>query len=142
MRKNVGKSFKARYIPLKILLICQFTLRYCNYHQTNYKSEKWNFVEKLNFWLFLVFPCHRAQEKTLHMCPLKNFDTRWYYKIYKLSQKHYLIFFGLQKNTFVDNYGGGSSGTHPPFFTNREHFRKNNLDWMKTIKKEKFTWWS
>ena len=41
------------------------------------------------------------------MCPLKNFDTRWYYNIHKLSQKTYLKkIICLQKTTTVDNYGG------------------------------------
>ena len=71
------------------------------------------------------------------MCPSKNFDTRWYYNIHKLSQKNYLKFFGLQKITTVDNYGGGSNGPQPPLFPNRGHFRKNNLDWMKTSLKRK-----
>ena len=42
------------------------------------------------------------------MCPLKNFDTRWYYNIHKLSQKNYLKFFGLQKTTTGDNYEGSN----------------------------------
>ena len=53
----------------------------------------------------------------LHMCPLKNFDTRWYYNIHKLRQKKYLKFFGLQKTTKVEDYGGAES---------------DNLDWMKS----------
>ena len=45
-----------------------------------------------------------------------------------------LKFFGLQKTTTVDNYGGG---TPTPLFPNRGHFMKNNLDWMKTTQKRK-----
>ena len=70
------------------------------------------------------------------MCPLKNFDTRLYYNIHKLSQKNWLKFIGLRKTTTVDNYGG-SNGPQPPLFTNRRYFRKNNLDWMKTSQKRK-----
>ena len=73
------------------------------------------------------------------MCPLKNFDIRWYYNIYKLSQKNYLKVFRLQKTTPVDNYGGEGveNGTQPLFFPNGGHFRKNNLDWMKINQKRK-----
>ena len=71
------------------------------------------------------------------MCPLKNFDTRWYYNIHKLSQKNYLKFFGFQKISTVGNYGRGFNGPQPPLFPNRGHFRKNNLDWMKTSQKRK-----
>ena len=60
--------------------------------KTCYKSEKWNLVFKEDKW-------------RLHMCPLKNFDTRWYYNIHKLSQKNYLKFFGFPKTTSIDNYG-------------------------------------
>ena len=49
------------------------------------------------------------------MCPLKNFDTRWYYNIHKLSQKNYLKCFGLQKTTTVDNYRGGPVDPNPFF---------------------------
>ena len=55
MTKNVGESFKARNIPLKILLRCQFTLRNCNYHQ----SENLIF----NFLVYFLSIKH-----------LKNFD--------------------------------------------------------------------
>ena len=40
------------------------------------------------------------------MCLLQNFDTRRYYNIHKLNQKNFSKFFGLQKTTTVDNYGG------------------------------------
>ena len=68
------------------------------------------------------------------MCPLKNFDIRWYHNMHKLSQKKYLKFFVLQKTTTVDNYGtgGGGNGPQPPLFYKIGHFRKNNLDWMKS----------
>ena len=46
---------------------------------------------------------------------LKNFDTRWYYNIHKLSQKNYLKLFGLQKTTTVDNWGGSPMDPNPLF---------------------------
>ena len=54
------------------------------------------------------------------MCPLKNFDTRWYYNIHKLSQKNYLKFFGLQKTTTVEDYAGGGPMDPNPLFSPTE----------------------
>ena len=49
------------------------------------------------------------------MCPLQNFDTRWYYNIHKLIQKNFLKFFGLQKTTTVDNCEGSPMDLNPLF---------------------------
>ena len=78
------------------------------------------------------------------MCPLKNFDNRWYYNIHKLSQKNYLKFFGLQKTTTVDNYGGKGGPMDPnPLFPQTEAISgKISYNEWKLVKKEKITWWS
>ena len=109
MSKNVGKSFKARNIPLKILLWCQFSLRNCNYHQTENLLQFWKmkFCLKISIFNFFWYFLSIDHKRRLHMCPSKIFDTRWCYNIHKLNQKNYLKFFGLQKNTTVDNNEGG-----------------------------------
>ena len=120
------------------------------YFETLQLSSNWKLVTNLKneillkIWIMNFFGYFLSTENKwrLHMCPLKNFDTRWYYNIHKLSQKNYLKYFGLQKTTTVDNYGG--SPMEPiPFFSPTEHILgKLTSTESKLVKKEKITWWS
>ena len=121
-------------IPPKILLWCQLTLRPCNDHQTGklvtyLKNEILLKISIYNFFKYFLSIEHKGR---LHMCPLQNFDTTWYYNIHKLSRKNFLKFFGLQKTITIDHYGGGGGLMDP-----NPLFRQNNLDWMKAIRKRK-----
>ena len=71
---------------------------------TNLKNEILLKIPIFNFFWYFLSIEHKWR---VHMCPLKKFDTRWYYNIHKLSQKNHLKVFGLQRNTTIDNCGGG-----------------------------------
>ena len=86
------------------------------YFETLQLSSNWKLVTNLKteillkISIFNFFGIFFPQSKwRLHMSPLKNFDTRWYYNIHKSSQKNYLNF-GFQKTATVDNYGERGRG--------------------------------